>query len=54
MTVGKFGKGELGAKKAELGKDWKEWTVRCDGLSIIERGKDTPFKTWRKIEFKGQ
>lgn len=51
MTVGKFGKGEVAAKKAMLEKDWKEWVVHCDGIHIIERGKDTPFKTWRKIQF---
>jgi hypothetical protein len=54
MTVGKFSKGKVVAVCGELGKDWKEWVVRCDGLSIIERGKDTPFKTSLKIEFKGE
>ena len=49
MTVGKFGKGELAVKKAQLSKDWKEWVVRCDGICMIERGKDAPFKTYKKI-----
>lgn len=53
MTAGKFSKGEVNARKAELSKDWKEWIVRCDGISMIERGKDTPFKTYKKIEFRG-
>lgn len=53
MTVGKFGKGGLAAQKANLSNNWKEWIVRCDGISIIERGKDTPFKTYKKIEFRG-
>ena len=34
MTVGKFGKGEVAAKKAMLEKDWKEWVVHCDGIHI--------------------
>ena len=54
MTVGKFKKNQVEANRANLEKDWKEWVVRCDGLSIIEREKDTPFKTYRKIEFKGE
>lgn len=49
MTVGKFKKGETQKRKDELEKDWKEWVVRCDGLNIIERGKDTPFTTFKKI-----
>lgn len=53
MTVGKFTKGEVNVRCAELQKDWKEWKVKCDGICIIERGKDTPFQTYRKIEFKG-
>jgi hypothetical protein len=51
MTVGKFNKGEVAKRKDELGSVWKEWTVKVDGISIIERGKDTPFKTFRKIKF---
>lgn len=53
MTAGKFGKGEVVKRKGELEKDWKEWVVRCDGLCMIERGKDTPFKTAHKIHFQG-
>lgn len=53
MTAGKFAKGEVNARMIELGKDWKVWVVRCDGISMIERGKDTPFKTYKKIEFRG-
>jgi hypothetical protein len=52
MTVGKFKKGEVAAKKELLSKDWHEWVVHCDGICIIERGKDTPFKTYRKIQFR--
>jgi hypothetical protein len=52
MTVGKFGKGEVVARKNQLSQDWKEWIVHCDGISMIERGKDTPFHTYKKILFK--
>ena len=53
MTVGKFKKGETQKRKEELQSNWKEWIVSCDGLNIIERDRDTPFKTCRKIEFRG-
>lgn len=53
MTVGKFSKGEVNKRRAELSAGWKEWRVRCDGLSIIHRGKDTPFQTYKKILFQG-
>lgn len=53
MTVGKFPKGVVNARCAELSQGWKEWKLRCDGICMIEREKDTPFQTYRKIEFKG-
>ena len=49
MTVGKFGKGQIENRKGILNAQWKEWIVKCDGLSLIERGNDTPFKTFKKI-----
>ena len=54
MTVGKFKKNKAAGAKDELEKNWKEWVVRCDGINIIEREKDTPFRTFKKIEFRGE
>jgi 2'-5' RNA ligase len=45
MTVGKFNKQNVVKKHKELEKEWKEWKIKCEGLHIIRRDKDTPFQT---------
>lgn len=43
MTAGKFNKQNVVKKHPELEKEWKEWRIKCDGLHMIRRDKDTPF-----------
>ncbi len=53
MTVGKFTKQDVVKKHQELEKDWIERRIKCDGLHIIRRDKDTPFETVKFVKFMG-
>ena len=53
MTAGnKLKKHEIEDRKTEFQTNWKEWTIKCKGLHLLARDKNTPFKTAKFVEFK--
>jgi len=53
MTIAnKIKKHEVLALKQKLQGEWKEWNWECKGLHLLQRDKDTPFKTMKFIAFK--
>lgn len=50
MTIAnKIKKHEVENLRKNLQENWKEWKWTCKGIHLLQRDKDTPFKTAKFI-----